>query len=158
MISLFHFQWVNINACDIMVDPKYGMTIHYRSSGLCRMSGSLPSAFCRTLDKDSFAESRTRQSPTLGNEVVHRVQDTRYWRTLGKNFFAECRTLGKGGARQRAVNGHLKLTAVNLYRVPTSWHSAKTAVSSVFSGHSAKYIFIFKILATKLFVVCSYTM
>jgi hypothetical protein len=27
MISLFHFQWVNINACDIMVDPKYDMTI-----------------------------------------------------------------------------------------------------------------------------------
>jgi hypothetical protein len=69
--------------------------------------GALPSAFCRALGKDFFAESRTRQSPTLGNEVVYRVQDTRYRNTLGK-----------GDARQRAVNGRLKLTAVNLCRGP----------------------------------------
>jgi hypothetical protein len=78
--------------------------------------GALPSAFCRALDKDFFAESRTRQSPTLGNEVVYRVQDTRYRNTLDKDVFAECRTLGKGGARQRAVSGRLKLTTVNLCR------------------------------------------
>jgi hypothetical protein len=87
-------------------------------------SGSLPSArsfaecFCRALGKDFFAESRTWQSPTLGNEVVYRVQDTRYRNTLDKDVFAECRTLGKGGARQRAVSGRLKLTAVNFCRGP----------------------------------------
>jgi hypothetical protein len=30
--------------------------------------------------------------------------------------FTEYRTLGKGGARQRAVSGRLKLTAVSIYR------------------------------------------
>jgi hypothetical protein len=73
---------------------------------------ALPSAFCWALGKDVFAESRTRQSPTLGNEVVYRVWDTRYRKTLGKDLFAECRTLGKGGARQRTVSGRLKLTTV----------------------------------------------
>jgi hypothetical protein len=81
-------------------------------------SGPLPSAFCRALGKDFFAESRTRQSLTLGNKVVYRVQDTRYRNTLDKDVFAECRTLDKGGARQRAVSGRLKLTAVNLCRGP----------------------------------------
>jgi hypothetical protein len=95
-------------------------------------------------------------------------------RTLGTetHFFAECWTLSKGGAWQIAVSGRLKLTVVNICRGPvvdtrqrgffarvsTSWHSAKTSLPSAFFGHSTKYIFIFKILSTKLFVVCSYTM
>jgi hypothetical protein len=62
--------------------------------------------------------SGTRQSPTLDNEVVYQVQDTRYRNTLGKEVFAECRTLGKDGARQRAVSDRLKLTAVNICRGP----------------------------------------
>jgi hypothetical protein len=37
-----------------------GAEIHYWNPGLCRVSGALPSVFCRTLDKDFFAESRTR--------------------------------------------------------------------------------------------------
>jgi hypothetical protein len=45
-----------------------------------------------------------------------------------------------------------------LCRVPPSSHSAKNSLPSVFCGHSAKYIFIFFIFPTKLFVVCSYTM
>jgi hypothetical protein len=80
------------------------------------VSGALSSAFCRVLGKDSFAESRTRQSPALGNDLVYRVQGTRYRITLGKDNFTECRTLGKDGARQRAVSGRLKMTAVNLCR------------------------------------------
>jgi hypothetical protein len=40
---------------------------------------------------------------------------------LGKDKFAECQTLGKGGSRQRAVNGRpKKLTAVSLCREPTA--------------------------------------
>jgi hypothetical protein len=69
----------------------------------------------------SFAEyflSGTRQSPTLGNDPFCQVQDTRYRNTLGKDIFAECRTLGKGDARQRAVSGRLKMTLVNLCRGP----------------------------------------
>jgi hypothetical protein len=101
---------------------------------LCRV------LFSRALDKEAFAESRTRQSPALGNELVYRVQDTRHRNTLGKDIFDERRTLDKGGARQRAVSGRLKLTAVNLCRVPNIWHSAKISLPS---GHSAKHMFIF---------------
>jgi hypothetical protein len=91
---------------------------------------------------------------------------------LGKDTFAECQTLGKGGARQRVVSGRPKAdgrqslprangwhsTKSLLCRVPNSRHSAKEALPSVISRHSAKYIFIFFILSPKLFVVCSYTM
>jgi hypothetical protein len=78
--------------------------------------GPLPSVFCRAPDKDSYAESHTRQIPALGNDLVYRVQDTRYIITLGKDNFTECRTLGKDGARQRAISGRPKMTAINLCR------------------------------------------
>jgi hypothetical protein len=91
----------------------------------------LASAFCRALGKEAFAESRTRQSPALGNALVCRVQDTGYKNTLGKEVFAESRTLGEGGARQRAVSGRLKLTVVNQRRPAKS------------RKYSAKYFFIF---------------
>jgi hypothetical protein len=71
-------------------------------------SEPLPSAFCRALDKEGFAESRTQQSSAFGNELVYRVQDTRHRNTLGKYMFVECQTLGKGGARQKAVSGRPK--------------------------------------------------
>jgi hypothetical protein len=44
---------------------------HYQNLGLCRVPGALPSAFCRALGKAAFAESRTRQSPALGNELLY---------------------------------------------------------------------------------------
>jgi hypothetical protein len=91
---------------------------HYRNPGLCRVLTSLPSAFYRALSKEAFAESRTRQSPALGNELVYWVQDTRHRNTLGKDMFAEWQTLDKGGARQKAVSGRLKLTAASLCRGP----------------------------------------
>jgi hypothetical protein len=131
--------------------------VHYRNPGLCRVLVSLPSAFCRALGKEGFAESHTRQSPALGNELVYRVQDTQHRRTLGKDMFAECQTLGKGGARQRAVNIRHKADDRQplpraegwysakrlLCQVSHIWHSAKNSLPSVFSGHSAKHIFIF---------------
>jgi hypothetical protein len=46
---------------------------HYQNPSLYRVLGSLLSAFCRALDKEAFAECRTRQSPALGNEFVYRV-------------------------------------------------------------------------------------
>jgi hypothetical protein len=119
---------------------------------------ALPSAFYRALGKDDFAERRTRQSSTLGKDLIYRVQDTRHSQALGKDCFAESQTLGKDGSRQRAVSGRLQLMTVSLCRVPNIWHSAKDALPSVFSTHSAKYIFIFFILSPKLFVLCSYTM
>jgi hypothetical protein len=56
----------------------------------------------------------------------------------------------------RAVGWHSAKSL--LCRVPTCMHSAKDSLPSVFSRHSAKYIFVFLILSPKLFVVCSYTM
>jgi hypothetical protein len=44
---------------------------------------------------------------------------THHRNTLSKEVFAECRTLGEGGARQRAVSGRLELTTVNLCRGPS---------------------------------------
>jgi hypothetical protein len=102
----------------------------------------------------------------------YRVLNTRHRAALGKDKFAECQTLGKGGSRQRAVSGRPRadgrqsLPRANgwhsakslLYQVPHSRHSAKHSLPSVISRHSAKYIFIFLILSPKLFVVCSYTM
>jgi hypothetical protein len=123
----------------------------------------------------AFAEcflSDTRQSLALGKELVYRVQDTRHSEGLVKDCFAERQTLGKDGSRQRAVSGSLQLTAVSLCRGPKagmrqsllfaecqiSGTRQRESLPSVFCGHSAKHIFIFFILATKLFVVCSYTM
>jgi hypothetical protein len=41
----------------------------------CRTLGTemLPSAFCRALGKEAFAECGAQQSPALGNEPVYRV-------------------------------------------------------------------------------------
>jgi hypothetical protein len=128
------------------------------------VSDSLPSAFCRALSKEGFAESRTRQSSGLGNEPLYRAQDTRHRTTLGKDMAKKA--LGK-----RPSAAVLKLTAVSLCREPRTGTrqsgffaecrilgSAKNSLPSAFYRHSAKHIFVFYILATKLFVVCSYTM
>jgi hypothetical protein len=116
---------------------------HYRNLGLCRVPDSLPSAFCRALGKGGFTESRTRRSPALGNELVYRVQDTRHRKTLGKDMFTECQTLGKGGARQRAVSDRPKANGHQPLPRAKGRHSAKNSLPSVFSGHSANHIFIF---------------
>jgi hypothetical protein len=130
---------------------------HYRNPGLCRVPGSLPSAFYRALDKEYFAESRTRQSPALGKELVYRVRDTRHRGTLGKDCFAEPQALSKDGARQRAISGHLHLTAVSLCRVSNTWHSAKRVFTECLLWTLGKAYFYFFILTTKLFMVRSYT-
>jgi hypothetical protein len=73
-------------------------------------------------------------------------------------MFAEWQTLDKGDSRQRAVSGRSKADDRQPLPRAEGGHSAKNSLPSVFCGHSVKYIFIFKILSTKLFVVCSYTM
>jgi hypothetical protein len=78
--------------------------------------GALPSAFYRALGKETFVECRTRQSIALGNENFYREQDSRQRITLDKGIFAECQTLGEGGARQRTVSSRLQLTVVSFCR------------------------------------------
>jgi hypothetical protein len=118
---------------------------------------ALLSAFYRALGKEDFAERRTRQSPTLGKELVYRVQDTRHSKALDKDCFAKRQTLGKEGARQRAVSGRLQLMSVRLCRGPKSDTRQsrffvecqisdtrqRKSLPSVFSGHLAKHILIF---------------
>jgi hypothetical protein len=104
---------------------------HYRNPGLCRVPDALPSAFCRALGKGGFAESRTWRNPALGNELVYRVQDTRHRQTLGKDMFAECQTLSKGGARQRAVSGHPKADGRQPLPKAEGRHSAKRLLCRV---------------------------
>jgi hypothetical protein len=118
---------------------------------------ALPSAFYRALGKEDFVERCTRQSPALGTELVYRVQDTRHRETLGKDCFVERQTLGKDGARQRAVNGRLQLTAVSLCRGPKVGTREsrffaeyqiygtrqRGSLPSAFCGHSAKHFLIF---------------
>jgi hypothetical protein len=67
-------------------------------------------AECRALGKKGFTECHTRQSSTLGNEPLYRVQDTRHRTTLGKDMK---KALGKG-----PLASVLKLTAVSLCREP----------------------------------------
>jgi hypothetical protein len=146
--------------------------MHYQSPDLCWVPEALPSAFYRALGKEAFTERRTQQSPALGKELVYRVQDTRHSEALGKECFAERQALDKDGSRQRAVSGRLQLTVVSLCWGPKAdtrqsllfaecqicGTRQRESLPSVFCGHSAKHIFIFFILATKLFVVCFYTM
>jgi hypothetical protein len=60
------------------------LSLIYRNPGLCRVPAALPSAFYRALGKEDFAESRTRQSRTLGKKLVYRARDTRHREPLGK--------------------------------------------------------------------------
>jgi hypothetical protein len=120
------------------------LDIHYQNSGLCRVPASLPSAFCRALGKGCFAESHTRQSPALGNELVYRVQDSRHRKTLGKDNFAEWQALSKGGSQQRAVSGRSKANGRQHLPRAEGRHSAKW-----FSLPSAKYLALGKELFTE---------
>jgi hypothetical protein len=69
---------------------------HYQNSWLCRVLGSLLSAFCRALGKEAFVECRTRQSPALCNDRVYQEQGSQHRNTLGE-----------GGTRQRAISSRL---------------------------------------------------
>jgi hypothetical protein len=52
--------------------PCFSPTVHYRNPTLWRALDALSSVFCRALDKEFFAEYRTQQSHTLGNDHVYR--------------------------------------------------------------------------------------
>jgi hypothetical protein len=88
----------------------------------------LPSAFYRALGKEGFARA------ALG-KVLRSVKSlfTEYG-TLGKYCFAERQTLGKDGARQRAVSGRLQLMVVSLCRGP------KAALDKAYFLPSVKYL------------------
>jgi hypothetical protein len=139
---------------------------HYPNPSLCRVPGSLPSAFYRALGKEDFAESRTRQSPALGKELVYRLRDTRHRETLGKDCFAERQTLSKGPLaavyswRPSAFAEGRKPTLGKADSLPSVKYLAlgKEGLYRVPSVDTRQSIFLFFILATKLFVVCSYTM
>jgi hypothetical protein len=76
---------------------------------------------------------------------------------LGKYFF-KIKKYALLSALAPALGNPTAKHSASIYRVPHGGHSAKHDVPSVICGHSAKYFFIFFILPTKFFVVCSYTM
>jgi hypothetical protein len=65
----------------------------------CLLSGTRQRRLCRVPHSVKLG---TRQSD------LYRVLNTRYRTTLGKDNFAECQTLGKGGSRQTDVSGRPK--------------------------------------------------
>jgi hypothetical protein len=80
----------------------------------------LPSVFCRVLDKEVFAKCRTRQSPVLGNDHVYREQDSRHRKTLGKDTFVECSTLGERQLSAKSRQPLSKADGRYLCREPSS--------------------------------------
>jgi hypothetical protein len=136
----------------------------FEVQGTLPESGPLPSAggfaecFLSGTRQRRLCERRTRQSPALGKELIYRVQDTRHRQALGKDCFAKCQTLGKDGSRQRAVSGRLQLTAVSLCRGPKAGTRQSLLFAECQISGTRQSIFLFFILVTKLFVVCSYTM
>jgi hypothetical protein len=65
----------------------------------CLLSGTRQRRLCRGPHSVKLG---TRQSD------LYRVLNTRHRTTLGKDNFAECQTLGKGGSRQTTVSGRPK--------------------------------------------------
>jgi len=116
---------------------------HYGKPELCRVLYVLPSAKIRALGKEVFAESRSRQSMTLGKEPLCRVPDTRRSLTLGKE--ALCRV---PGTRQRLTVVH----TVSLCRVSLEDTRQRGSLPSVKFGTRERFFFYF--FASKLF--CTY--
>jgi hypothetical protein len=92
-----------------------------------------------------FAECYTRQRKTHGEHILFRAPVTRQRKTLGKEYCAECRTLGKGGHsanKRHAING------VILCRVPRHRHSAKRRFAECLGKTLGKmYTFFLSILS-----------
>jgi hypothetical protein len=138
--------------------PSLPSQHHYQNPGLCRVPTALPSAFI------GHSAKKTLPSAALG-KVLRSV----------KSLFIECRTLGTAKHSAKTALPSVKHSAIMaLGKGPLaavySWRSSVFAecqisgtrqrepLPSVLCRHSAKHIFIFFILVTNLFVVCSYTM
>jgi hypothetical protein len=115
-------------------------SIHYRKRGLYRVSGALPRLNMGHSTKRLFAECYTRQRKTHGELPLCRVPGTRQRKTLDKEYFAECRALGKG---EHSANEHHAISGVILCRVPSRRHSAKRSFADAWSRYSAKYTYFF---------------
>jgi hypothetical protein len=109
-------------------------TLHYRNPGLCRVPTSLPSVFSRAFDKAAFAESHTRQSPALGNELVYRVQDTQHRKLSAKTCLQSGRHSAKAALGKESSAAVLKLAAVSLCR------GLRSTLGKEASLPSAKYL------------------
>jgi hypothetical protein len=124
-------------------------------------------AECRRLCRVLFIGHSAK--PTLPSAALGKVL-----RSV-KSLFTECRTLGTAKHSAKTVLPSVKhSTNMALGKGPLaavySWRPSvfaecqisgtrqRESLPSVVCRHSAKHIFIFFILVTKLFVVCSYTM
>jgi hypothetical protein len=121
----------------------------------CLLSGTRQRRLCREPHSVKLGSRQRASLPSAGHSAqdptrqrqVYRVSNTRQRAVSGRP---------KADGRQSLPRANGWHSAKSLLcRVPHSRHSAKEALPSVISRHSAKYIFI---LSPKLFVVCSYTM
>jgi hypothetical protein len=88
----------------------------------CLLSGTQQRRLCRVLHSVKLG-SRQR--------AFYRVLNTRHRTALGKDKFAECQPLGKGGSRQRAVSGRPKADGRQSLPRANGWHSAKRLLCRV---------------------------
>jgi hypothetical protein len=110
----------------------------------CLLSGTRQIRLCRVPHSVKLGSRQRAPLPSAG----HSTQDRTRQRQV-------CRV---SNTRQKAVSGCPKADGRQSLPRANGWHSAKAALPSVISRHSAKCIFIFFILSHKLFVVYSYTM
>jgi hypothetical protein len=122
---------------------RYEASRLFSSKSVCKAflgnlftTGILDFAECRTLCRVPFVghSAKTALPRAALGEFLLSVT----------SWFTECKTLGKDGARQRAVSGRHKADGRQPLPRAEGRHSAKNSLPSVFSGHSAKLILFFR--------------
>jgi hypothetical protein len=126
---------------------------HYRKPALCRVPNALPSAKHRALGKVAvcWVPHSAKTKHTVNSSFTER-------RALGKEYFAECRALGKGwhsaNRRQEVTVGH----AVTVCRVFGPRHSAKRACAECRGQTLGKIYKFFSLISLKFFLLSSYSL
>jgi hypothetical protein len=105
------------------------------------------------LAKRLFAECYTRQRKTHGERILCRAPGTQQRKTLGKEYFAECRVLGKGG---HSANERHAINDVILCRVPRHMHSAKRRFAECLAKTLGKMYIFFSLFCPNFFLLSSY--
>jgi hypothetical protein len=138
----YYFYIVRYSIDELLHALMDGCTTGIRGFAECRTLCRVPFVgHSAKRDLSRAARGKVRLSVT---SLFYRVQDTRHRTALAKDMFAECQTLGKESARQRAVSGRSKADGRHslpraegwhsakriLCRVPNIWHSAKQALPS----------------------------
>jgi hypothetical protein len=115
---------------------------------------------CRVLNighsaKRLFAECYTRQRKTHGERILCRAPGPRQRKTLGKEYFTECRALGKG---RHSANKRHAINDVILCRVSCHRHSAKRRFAECLAKTLGKMYIFFSPFCPNFFILSSYNL